>query len=481
MRRSLIQPLLLVSQRFDPFDRLICDGSIPQKSNSPLPGAADPGPQAPPPPRRTALSRLTLLAALLAGCSISPEPEPEPDGPASAPQCSTEVMLPVNLTQPEPPGPADAHADTLGSSPTPQFVRLGWPSADPSTSAGFSWRTDVDTMATVLAWGVGGDLTERTEGASFLLAQDSDGQGGFRLHEVRLCGDLEPGTTYSYRVGGEGAWSPTWRFSTPAAPGTFDSVRVAFAGDSRGAQSTWATIVELAEAHEPDLYVFSGDMVDLGVNQDEWDLWMAAGEDVFRGKGLIPAHGNHEFLARNYFGLFVLPGNEEWFSIDYGPLHIVSLNDTVRDLDDVERAQVSFLEADLAANTSAWTVATHHQSAYSACTAHGSNEVVRAAWSPVFDQYGVDVVVAGHNHIYERSHPIFEGEQAPPGQGTVYVVSGGAGAPLYQNIEDQWFNAVTAMTEHYVIGDFGPDEATFIVRDLSDNVIDQFTVPRRAR
>ena len=100
---------------------------------------------------------------------------------------------------------------------------------------------------------------------------------------------------------------------------------------------------------------------------------------------------------------------------------------------------------------------------------------------PALEAGGVDLVLCGHNHIYERSVPIFEGQEVPMGQGTMYIVSGGAGAPLYQEIDDQWFNAEATMAEHYVIGDFGPDEATFVVRDLSDNVIDQFTVPRSAR
>ncbi|MEL6346638.1 MAG: hypothetical protein AAFV53_26230 [Myxococcota bacterium] len=119
----------------------------------------------------------------------------------------------------------------------------------------------------------------------------------------------------------------------------------------------------------------------------------------------------------------------------------------------------------------------HHQPAYSACTRHGSNIDVREAWTPIFDRYGVDAVFAGHNHIYERSYPLNGGEAVSAGQGTTYIVTGGAGAPLYVESDNEPFNLVANPIEHYIIADFGPDGADFVVRDLDDNIIDEFTIP----
>ena len=418
--------------------------------------------------------RVLLAVALLGGCDFYDDPEgPVGPGTEGDESCSTEIVNPRGLTGEL--TPADPHQDVFGADPEPYQVLYQWVSSDPSRSAGFLWRTDLDTLSTVIEWGEGDALDQRAEGATFTFDGDAE-----RMHEVHLCGDLEPDTTYSYRVGGEGHWSPTYTFTTPGEPGSFDTVRVAIAGDSRGAYTTWETIIALAEAHEPDLYLFSGDMVELGTSQGEWNAWFEATGDLFTRKGLVVAHGNHEFLAKNYFAQFALPGNEEWFSVDYGPLHIVSLNDTIRDVQDLYSRQVNFMDADLTADTtSTWQIAMHHRPIYSSCSRHGSDEALRAAWGPAFDRNGVDVVIAGHNHIYERSVPMNDFGEVPPGRGTVYLVSGGAGAPLYEEVEDVPFNDTANPIEHYIIADFGPQEAHFIVRDLSDNVIDDFTVQKR--
>ncbi len=400
----------------------------------------------------------------------------------SAPDCTEEVLLPPSLLSAEPAGPADPHQDVVGAAPTPFNLIYGWPSRDPSRSASFLWRTDLDTLATVVEYGVGAGLpeealTERTEGYTFTFG-GSDAID-FRAHEVKLCGRLQPGTAYSYRVGGEGAFSPIYTFTTPGEPGTFDTFRVAISGDSRGAYDTWGTLLAAMEAHSPDFYLFSGDVVDFGTSQDEWDAWFAVSQEVFPRKAFIPAHGNHEFLASNYFAQFSLPGIEEWFSVDFGTLHVVSLNDTVRSQDQIEGEEASFLDSDLAATSQPWKFVMHHQPAYSTCTTHGSNETVREAWSPIFEQRGVQMVTSGHNHIYERSVPILAGAEVSDDEGVVYLVSGGAGADLYENTEDQWFGAVANPIEHYVIADVTPEKVTVTAYDIAGNIIDTFVIPAR--
>ena len=415
--------------------------------------------------------------ALLAGCSFYPDPPPDDDdsdGSVGDPTCSETISAVPGASGVLGP-PPEAHAETYGDAPEPFQVRYQWPTSRPDLSAGFLWRTDVGTLATVVEWGADGVLSQRTEGASVVFGA-TDAFAGFRIHEIRLCGALTPATTYSYRVGGDASWSPTYTFTTPGAPGSFDSVTVAVAGDSRGAYSTWAALLEAMEAHEPDLYLFSGDMVQFGTVQSEWDSWFEAAGDLWTGKVLVPAHGNHEFLAANYFAQFALPGNEEWFSLDYGPLHVISLNDTVRSSNDLFTFQTNFLDTDLAAKTAPWTFAQHHQPIYSSCTTHGSFEDLREAWAPKFDAGNVDVVFAGHNHIYERSVRIRDDEEDETG--TTYIVTGGAGAPLYDETEDTWFNLVANPIEHYVIAEISGNTANFTVRDLDDNVIDSFVLTR---
>lgn len=422
----------------------------------------------------------TLLALLLA---CNPYAETAGDsGPTATTGTAVSDCDPVVLAPPLVAGdegaPADPHSDVLGGDPAPRHVRLSWPSRDPSRTAGFIWRTDLDTMASIVEYGVGTNLDQRAEGYTFLAGS---GSSEIRVHEVRLCGALQPSTTYSYRVGGDGAWSPTYQFTTPGAPGSFDTFRVTIAGDSRGAYSTWGTLLGLMEAEQPDFYIFSGDMVDRGTSQSEWDAWLDASEGYLARKVFVPAHGNHEGLAQAYFAQWMLPNNEEWFAIDYGNLRLLSLNDTVRDLEYLETDQTRFMDEQLADYTGEWSFAMHHQPIYSTCTRHGSYEELRALWAPKFDEYGVDVVFAGHNHIYERSVPIKADQEQPAGQGTVYVVSGGAGAPLYPESEAEWFGTVANPVEHYVVADVTAAHIAFTAKDISGNVIDTFTVPAKGR
>lgn len=447
-----------------------------------------------------------VLLFLLLACTAPSEPPPvgpaESDVPAD-PLDSDTPLAPVEDAEPafaqcieayRVPGPlgtdeeraVDAHADVFGVpeelragvmiGPDPVHVHLGYPGQDTSRSISFVWHTDRATLASVVEWGPGAELTQRSEGVSF--AYGGADRLSYRAHELKLCGRLEPNTTYSYRVGGEGHWSPVYQFTTPGAPGSFDRLTIAMAGDSRGAYETWSRVVRRMESHDPDLYLFSGDMVQTGSNESEWYAWWEATGDVFTRKVMVPAHGNHELLSSNYFATFSLPGNEQWFSLDFGSMTLLSLNDTVSEYPEfLETEQVAFLHKQLSATTAPWTVAMHHQAMYSICSQHRSRQDIRGWWGPELDEHAVDLVLAGHNHIYERSFPIRSGAVQPPGQGTTYLVAGGAGAPLYRRFEADWFNEVVNPVEHYVIAELGPEAIVVTVRDLSDNVVDRFEIP----
>lgn len=414
-----------------------------------------------------------------------------PGTPVAVDQCTETYSIPgpggtVLATTP------DAHADVFGAeedigsgalvSPEPLHVHLGFPGADTSNSVSFTWTTDTGTLATVVQIGEGADLAAdalpwKIEGASFRYGGGSGDL--YRVHEAKVCGRLTPGTTYTYRVGGEGHWSPTYTFTTPAAPGTTETWTAVISGDSRGSFEQWGQLVDAMVAEDPDIFLFSGDMVQFGVAQAEWYAWFEATGDAFAEHFFVPAHGNHEALATNYFALFSLPGNEQWFSIDFNNATIASLNDTVPDFPgDIEFDQSAFMEDKLGASTAQWKMAMHHQPTYSSCTTHGSREDIRDWWAPVFDETGVDFVFSGHNHIYERSYPLKAGAQVPANQGTTYLVTGGAGAPLYENTDDQGFTAVANPIEHYILAEFDSTGVTMTVKDINGNTIDSFVVPK---
>lgn len=404
---------------------------------------------------------------------------------------------PISYTRPQPGGSEGTqeglipHEDTFGDDPTPRGIHIGWPDADTSTSISFQWLTDTQgsesrTLATMVEFGEGevdeSGLDQVRRGVTY-------GFGGpnndlFQTHEIKICGALKPDTTYSYRVGGEGNWSKVYTFKTPAAPGTFDTFTVAFSGDSRGAYSVWENLLGQMSAKNPDFYVFSGDMVELGANQSEWEAWFEASGDYLAEKVLVPSHGNHELLAVNYFAQFSFPGNEQWFEVKYGNMHIISLNDTVNDPSKQNNDQKAFIDNTLGASDADWKVAVHHQPMFSTCTTHNSDLDVRDAWADSLLDAGTDFVFAGHNHIYERSQSVFINDQeqfdatTTLGEGALFIVTGGAGAPLYRQSDNSLFFAdVADPVQHFVIGEFSPTGAVMTAYDLSGNVIDQYTVP----
>jgi hypothetical protein len=385
--------------------------------------------------------------------------------------CAELVATPAGATAPE------VGTPVFGADPTPRQVHLGLAS-DPRTSIAIQWRTadDATLASTVqLGTGDGDELDVRAEGVTFTY--DS-----VRMHEVHLC-DLAPDTTYRYRVGGaDGAtehWSPTYAFRTAPDPAASPDaeVTIAFVGDSRGGNVVWAQIVEQLLARAPDLVLFSGDAVKMGTNQDEWDGFFTAAEPLFATAPVVVAHGNHEVNAINYYAQLAMPGDEQSFALDYGPAHLTVLNDSPVDDGALGGAIRDFLAADLAASDGApWQLVMHHRPLYSASPSHGGDRELRALWEPLFDAHAVDLVLNGHEHDYERTFPMRGGvAQATPAEGTIYVVSGGAGAGLYDNGADVW-TAYSESTHSGVILEVrqGSLDATAVREDGS--LLDRFSI-----
>jgi Calcineurin-like phosphoesterase/Carbohydrate binding module (family 6) len=117
-------------------------------------------------------------------------------------------------------------------------------------------------------------------------------------------------------------------------------------------------------------------------------------------------------------------------------------------LDPLRRqTQLSWLEADLASTNQPWRVVYFHRPPYNGGPHHGSDLDIRNAFAPLFERYGAQLVISAHEHVYERSVPW--SEFVPDVPGVTYIVSGGGGAPLYENGSGPW-TATSASAHHYV-------------------------------
>jgi hypothetical protein len=91
--------------------------------------------------------------------------------------------------------------------------------------------------------------------------------------------------------------------------------------------------------------------------------------------------------------------------------------------------QYRFLDRDLAASRAAWNFVVLHHTLYSSGK-HGGATKIRRNLTPLFDQHGVTAVFMGHDHSYERTKPLRDGQIVGAGLGTTYVTTGGGGQSI---------------------------------------------------
>ncbi len=295
---------------------------------------------------------------------------------------------------------------------------------------------NVSSSSAVIAWvsekpGVG--LVEYGESPRY-GREGVDTRVG-RRHAVSLL-DLDPGSTYHYRVAGvEGG---AGRFRT--APEGEDS-RFVFAviGDSGRGRKQQLAVAELLERSEPDLILHTGDVVYPSGEDRHYDRrFFAPYRRLLKEVPIFPVLGNHDLEGGKgaaYLANFHPPRNDprgtgRYYSFDWGGAHFVALDSELyhEDDDGSPEEQKAWLERDLGETHQPWKIAYLHRPLYSS-SRHGGDEKIREDLEPVLAGGGVDLVFCGHDHAYERTVPI---------RGVTHVLSGGGGKRLYPVGRSEW-------------------------------------------
>lgn len=198
----------------------------------------------------------------------------------------------------------------------------------------------------------------------------------------------------------------------------------------------------------------------LGDNQ-YWEGTLAAHLASFAptwgrlGSLLRPAPGNHEYQTPgaagyyDYFGAAAGDRTKGWYSYDLGSWHIVALNSNCSFIGGCGPGspQLQWLAADLAAHPRACTLAYWHHPRFSS-GAHGNDATYDAFWRELY-RAGADVVLAGHDHDYERFAPQDPDGKPDPGHGIRQLVVGTGGREL------RTFSTIRANSESRNAKDFG--------------------------
>ncbi len=299
------------------------------------------------------------------------------------------------------------------------------------------------------------------------------------IHEVHLTG-LDPATTYTYRVRfGDQVVSPA-SFTTAPPPGT-ENWRMVVYGDNRSNPDTHARNVEQIMKLDPGLVINSGDLVAAGSRYEQWKTQYF---DPLRGLAehvaLFPCLGNHEQNAVHYYNYHSLPDDqgEVYYSFDYANAHFIALNSNTRDAPfQLGDPQTEWLIADLKAHRNAtWTFVFFHHPLFRAHATRGITPQ-RWVWQPIFDEYGVDLVISGHDHYYMRSYAIGD-YQGKPRRGVYHLISGGGGAPTYP-MTPKAHAAARQRVHHITAIDITGDRLVGRGIDLDGNEFDTFVIDQQ--
>ena len=373
-------------------------------------------------------------------------------------------------------------AVTLVRGPYLQQVRSGgaivvWATRQPG-AARVEYRTGSGSFSSVSA-------------TSTFRAMSATGIPDYYQHEATLTG-LSPNTSYQYDLR-LGDVDPTPgvidSFRTAPATGT-GTVRVVAFGDSGNGSSAQGQVAALLNAETFNFAIHTGDIAYSRGTYAQFDSYFFPPyRNWLRRASVFPSIGNHDDMtasATPYRTLFVLPRDgatatypnnaERFYSLDYGPVHIVALDTEAAFLSTARRQeQLEWLESDLqAAQHQPWRIVFFHRPPYSSGTEHGSDATIRQAFGPLFERYHVQLVLSGHEHSYERTVPWRESSDATR-QAVTYAVTGGGGAALYPVGRSVW-TAFSRAASHYLRLAISPTDATLEAVGTNGAVFDRFTL-----
>ena len=270
----------------------------------------------------------------------------------------------------------------------------------------------------------------------------------FVQYQANITG-LQPGTDYLYRVsvnGLEVTPGGDMRFRT-AGPGPFNFIVL---GDSGYASPEQYAIAQKILAEKPALVIHTGDLVynpggAPGTNIDLYQRnYFNYYYQTMSSVPFFPTIGNHDYgpTAAPYMAVHALPtenvppgDRHKYYSFDWSNVHFISLDGH----ESLERAvtaggpMLQWLENDLRSTRQFWRIVYLHYPPFAA----GPNmndyhsAFVRDKLVPIFENYGVQIVLTGHEHSYQRSRPIRKSAFVSSDVGTNYISSGGGGAFLY--------------------------------------------------
>jgi acid phosphatase type 7 len=333
------------------------------------------------------------------------------------------------------------------------------PGENGESSIGLNWRTSLSVAESFLELASatpGPEYSENVKRFSattsiFTTSKEDEPILSFNNHQVKVD-QLTPGGSYLYRVGKPGLWSEWFQFSMPDPKGEFS---ILYFGDAQNdILSQWSRVFREAHltAGRTNVMLHAGDLINRHNSDLEWGEWFKAGGFLHASIPTVMTPGNHEFrnvkITEHWRAQFNLPSNgpsgvkeleETAYEINYSEIKLISL-DTEQIDESIEMLEIqkAWLRDILTNNPKKWTFVFIHYPVY-ATKEDRTNVKLLADFRPIFEEFGVDMVLQGHDHAYARGQAkTLPGEEKLDYEkGPVYVVSV-AGPKMYEVKDEEW-------------------------------------------
>ena len=196
-------------------------------------------------------------------------------------------------------------------------------------------------------------------------------------------------------------------------------------------------------------------------------------EDVYRPLidqqvKFYAALGNHDEPAQRFYEHFNMDG-KEYYRFTRGNVAFYALNSNYMD-----KKQIDWLQTELAKDRSDWKIAFFHHPPYSSGGKHGSSTQLREIVEPIFTRYNVNVVMAGHEHFYER---------IKPQKGIFYFISGAGGKLRKGDVKEGSSLTAKAYDQDmsFMLVEIVKDTMHFQVLSRTGETVDSGVLPRQKR
>lgn len=290
-------------------------------------------------------------------------------------------------------------------------------------------------------------------------------------------------------------WSAQKTYLT-ALPLNTTSFNFCALGDCRDYPATLTTISNLVNAKQATFTLFNGDLTLSGTSTSELNTFFTSASNFLANNLVYHAEGNHDAASPSTFtNLFDLPitnGTNLYYATRYGNALFITLNSC----NPSDATQLSWLRATLAAAAAdpsiVWKIVSCHHPFFNTGAHTGDMNAYRSTIWKAFDDYGVDFILNGHDHNYQRSKPInlnvstttpVSQYGSDAGQGRCEIITGGAGAGLYAknaSSADAWAINNFNQKYNYVYCQVQGCKIIVTVYDQTNTLIDSFTLDKSA-